>query len=73
MSQYDTFTEQEKKTYQEVHDLEHAIAAAIDPSTFVLNKDVIGLQQKLFNLRQGCQHRYENGFCIICGSEESHA
>ena len=46
------------------------IEELIDPTTFVLNKEVEVLQAEIENLQQECRHEYEDGMCRYCGKQE---
>ena len=46
------------------------IEELIDPTTFVLNKEVEVLQAEIENLQQECPHEYDNGTCRYCGKQE---
>ena len=41
-----------------------------DFATFVLNKEVIELQNEIEKLQAQCTHDYQNGLCKYCGKEE---
>lgn len=46
------------------------IEKLLDPSTFVLNKEIQGLMEENENLREKCKHNFQNGVCIYCGTKE---
>lgn len=71
MNVFDTFTKKQKETYAKVLSLEEELAQTIDPTTFVLNPEVIRIQDAIETEREKCQHIYENGRCVVCGKEES--
>lgn len=70
MTNFDTFTNKQKETYSKIHDLNHELMNAIDPSSFVLNDKVRELQEKIAAVQANCDHIWEDGFCIVCGKEE---
>lgn len=47
------------------------IEELLDPTTFVLNKEVVELQNDIAELQKECPHEYENGTCKYCGKEEN--
>ena len=46
------------------------IEELIDPTIFVLNKEVVQLQNDIAELQKECPHEYEKGVCKYCGKEE---
>lgn len=46
------------------------IEELITPGTFVLNKEIVRLQEQNAQLRAQCKHEFENGFCKWCGIPE---
>lgn len=46
-------------------------AKHFDPSTFVLNKKAMEIQNEISDLQKECSHEFENGVCKICGAEEN--
>lgn len=40
-----------------------------DFTTFVLNKEVVELQNEIENLQAQCTHDYQNRLCKYCGKE----
>ena len=61
-------------TNQEIFSLvtekKEKIKKLTDFTTFVLNKEVIELQNEIENLQAQCMHDYQNGLCKYCGKEE---
>lgn len=41
-----------------------------DYTTFVLNKEVIQLEEEISALQMICKHEFEEGVCKYCGKEE---
>lgn len=46
------------------------IEELLDPTTFVLNKEVEALQQDIAELQKDCPHEFNEGICKYCGKEE---
>ena len=46
------------------------IEELLDPTTFVLNKEVEALQQDIAELQKDCPHEFNEGTCKYCGKEE---
>ena len=46
------------------------IEELLDPTTFVLNKEVEALQNEIAELQEKCTHKYNDGVCEYCGKEE---
>jgi hypothetical protein len=46
------------------------IEELVDPTTFVLNKEIEALQQDIAELQKECPHEYNKGVCKYCGKEE---
>ncbi len=46
------------------------IEEIFDPSIFILQEQVVKLQEENEKLRAECPHKFENGVCIYCGLEE---
>ena len=46
------------------------IEELIDPTIFVLNKEVVELQNDIIKLQEECPHEYKNGTCKYCEKEE---
>ena len=46
------------------------IEEIFDPSIFILQEQVVKLQEENEKLRAECSHKFENGVCIYCGLEE---
>ena len=46
------------------------IEELLDPTTFVLNKEVEALQQDIAELQKNCPHEFNEGVCKYCGKEE---
>ncbi len=51
------------KKKQQIEDL-------LDPTMFVLNKEIANLQEEINELQNQCPHEYETGVCVYCGMEE---
>lgn len=51
------------KKKQQIEDL-------LDPTMFVLNKEIAILQEEINELQNQCPHEYKTGVCIYCGMEE---
>ena len=47
------------------------IQSLIDPSTFILQPEVQKLMEDNEYLKTICSHKYENGFCIYCGTKQN--
>lgn len=47
------------------------IGEALDPSTFVLQEEILDLMKENDKLREKCPHKFENNKCIYCGQEKS--
>ncbi len=71
MNAFDTFTAKQKATHTLVHDLEEELMQSVDPSTFVLNPETLAIRKKIDEAQAHCDHIWEDGFCIVCGKEES--
>ena len=41
-----------------------------DYTTFVLNTEVVRLEEEITALQKICKHTFENGICKHCGKEE---
>ena len=41
----------------------------VDPTSFVLNKEVEKLNKEIEELQQECTHKFTNGVCEYCGKE----
>ena len=46
------------------------IEELFDPTTFVLNKEAISLQEDIMKLQEDCPHEFNDGVCKYCGLEE---
>lgn len=46
------------------------IEKKLDPSTFILQPEVIMLMEENDRLREECNHVFKNGVCVYCGKEE---
>lgn len=46
------------------------IEELIDPTVFVLNKEVVELQNDIAELQKDCPHEFNEGVCKYCGKEE---
>lgn len=53
-----------------VEEKKKKIEDLIDPTTFVLNREVVELQTEIYQLQKQCPHEYENHVCKYCGKEE---
>lgn len=42
-------------------------------STFILNKDIEIINNKIFELRKQCNHEFKDGICIWCDLPEEMA
>ena len=51
------------KKKQQIEDL-------LDPTMFVLNKEIATLQEEIDDLQSQCPHNYESGVCVYCSLEE---
>ena len=51
------------KKKQQIEDL-------LDPTMFVLNKEIANLQEEINELQNQCPHEYETGVCVYCCMEE---
>ena len=44
----------------------------LDPTTFVLNKEIVKLQEEIYALQEQCTHEFDsNHVCKYCGREEA--
>jgi hypothetical protein len=46
------------------------IEELMDYTTFVLNREVVRLEDEITALQNICKHTFENGTCKHCGKEE---
>lgn len=46
------------------------IEELLDPTVFVLNKEVEALQNDIVELQKDCPHEFVEGICKYCGKEE---
>lgn len=46
---------------------EQKIQKLLDPSTFILQPEVMKLMDENEYLKSICAHEFENGVCVICG------
>ena len=54
--------------FQAVQDRKERIEELFDPTTFVLNPEVVRLEKEIEQLQSQCQHEFnEVGECEICG------
>ena len=42
------------------------INSLLDPTQFVLNKQILDLLEKNLELQEVCEHEYEDGMCKFC-------
>ena len=50
-----------------IKELNEKKEALIDPTTFVLNEEVVLIDREIFDLQGQCAHEYENDVCKWCG------
>ena len=65
---YSTFTDHQKSTYTRVEAIKTQIADTIDPSCFVLNANVVALNDELEQLQEKCDHMWAGKVCLVCGA-----
>lgn len=70
MSLYDTFTVVQKDTFNRLTKLERELREAIDPSIATLNKQVGAILAEIDAVQDECQHRFEDGVCVVCGRQQ---
>jgi hypothetical protein len=47
------------------------IEELFDPTSFVLNKEIVKLQEEINSLQDKCQHKFnKDHICEYCGKEE---
>ena len=61
---------EQKELKEKIDNLIYQIHNQINTTTFPLDKQSMDLQNQLFELRQKCQHIYDNDKCIICGCQK---
>lgn len=52
-----------------ITDKREKIEKLTDFTTFVLNKEVVDLQNEIEELQAQCTHDYKDGLCKYCGKE----
>lgn len=50
--------------------LNKQIEQFLSPNKFTLNNVILELQKEIWELQEGCNHKYENGFCEYCYKSE---
>jgi hypothetical protein len=45
------------------------IEELFDPTSFVLNPEVVKLEKEIEELQTKCEHNYADGVCEYCGKE----
>ena len=58
----------EKELFQAIQEKKNKIEELFDPTTFVLNPEVVKLEKEIEQLQSQCQHIFtKTGECEICG------
>ena len=65
------FTLEQKETYTAIHDLEEKLMLSVQPDIFILNPETVRLRKEIEEYRSKCKHVWEDGYCAVCGKEES--
>lgn len=53
-----------------IQEKQHKIEELSDPTVFVLNKDIVVLQDEIASLQAVCTHDFVNHVCQYCGAKE---
>lgn len=56
--------------FTRIQDNKKKIESLLDPTTFVLNPEIVELEEEIFNLQKICKHEFVNHVCKYCGKEE---
>lgn len=56
--------------YAKVQKKEAEIEALFDPSSFVLNPQIVQLENEIKELQEQCEHEYLRGECKFCKKSE---
>ncbi len=60
----------QQEIFEKVTALEKQLEG-FDTDIFILNKEVLKLEQQIVALQNQCQHEYENGICKYCHKMEA--
>lgn len=59
-----------KQIRERMNELYARIDKEFDPTTFVLNKNVMSAREEITKLRKQCRHSFDNCQCIYCDEWE---
>lgn len=57
--------------FEKIQDNKKRIEDVFDPTTFILNTEIVALEEEIKQLQAQCRHEFEDGVCKFCNLEET--
>lgn len=57
--------------FEKVQSNKKRIEEIFDPTTFVLNKEIVALEEEIKQMQDQCTHEFDGGICKFCSKEET--